>query len=244
MFNEKCDDKPITPLGLTGERGTQCSHMTQDTSQPCAAMDPCARTAVSSAAASHLVVFDVLAALFAVTDLIGIVHNTSTAAGRKLLASTSCGGGGIPSPTVLSASDFVLVHGNGQQPAGITRMIDTLKAMPAFQAGPKPIVFNEDGQQLPSMPIIVPAHSFGGTCHATGPPSVPRMSNACRLVDQMTAGCLAPSCRPRSLGRRLGRVQYGGGGGRRGLVGFPVLLRWQGPRRLLDRLSMSASQLG
>ena len=76
-----------------------------------------------------------------IADLIGIVHNTSE---HKILTSASCGGGGIPSPSVVSAADFVLLHGNGQQPAGIRHMLKTVKSMPAFTANPKPIVFNED----------------------------------------------------------------------------------------------------
>ena len=101
VFNEKCGDEQITPLGLT------------------------------------------------VADLIGIVHNASAAArqrqGRgRLLASASCGGGGIPSPSIVAAADFVLLHGNGQTPAKITKMVETVQAMPAFAAAPKPIVFNED----------------------------------------------------------------------------------------------------
>ena len=79
-----------------------------------------------------------------VADMIGIVHNVSAAAGRTILTSASCGGGGIPSPSVVAAADFVLVHGNGRQPSGITHMLKTLKSMPAYAAHPKPIVFNED----------------------------------------------------------------------------------------------------
>jgi hypothetical protein len=94
VFNEKCGDKPVTPLGLT------------------------------------------------IAEMIEMVHNAST--GRKLLVSASCGGGGLPAPAVVAAADYVLVHGNGQQPGGITSMIEKIKAMPAFAADPKPIVFNED----------------------------------------------------------------------------------------------------
>jgi hypothetical protein len=44
----------------------------------------------------------------------------------------------------MAASDFVLVHGNGQQPAGITGLVGRVRAMPSYLAKPKPIVFNED----------------------------------------------------------------------------------------------------
>lgn len=101
VFNEKCSDKPVTPLGLT------------------------------------------------IANLIDIVHNASDASRRAkgvapLLVSASCGGGGIPSPEVVAASDFVLLHGNGQTPEKVEEMVANVRAMPAFIADPKPIVFNED----------------------------------------------------------------------------------------------------
>ena len=63
--------------------------------------------------------------------------------GRRLLVSTSYKGGALPSPAVVAASDFVLLHGNGvHQPARIAEMVAAVKANPAFT--PKPVVFNED----------------------------------------------------------------------------------------------------
>ncbi|MFZ5494594.1 MAG: hypothetical protein ACOZE5_04575 [Verrucomicrobiota bacterium] len=63
--------------------------------------------------------------------------------GRRLLVSTSYKGGALPSPAVVAASDFVLLHGNGvHPPARIAQMVAAVKADPAFT--PKPIVFNED----------------------------------------------------------------------------------------------------
>jgi hypothetical protein len=63
--------------------------------------------------------------------------------GRRLLVSTSYKGGALPSPAVVAASDFVLLHGNGvHQPARIAEMVAAVKATPAYT--PKPIVFNED----------------------------------------------------------------------------------------------------
>ena len=63
--------------------------------------------------------------------------------GRRLLVSTSYKGGALPSPAVVAASDFVLLHGNGvHQPARIAEMVAAVKANPAYT--PKPIVFNED----------------------------------------------------------------------------------------------------
>jgi hypothetical protein len=84
-----------------------------------------------------------------IVDLIGIVHNASATRRQrqglgKLMASASCGGGGIPSPAVVGAADFVLLHGNGQTPAKVAKMVATVRSMPVFAAAPKPIVFNED----------------------------------------------------------------------------------------------------
>jgi len=66
-----------------------------------------------------------------------------TRGGRRLLVSTSYGGGTLPGPEVLAASDFVLLHGNGvSNPDRIAEMVRQTRQLPAFT--PKPIVFNED----------------------------------------------------------------------------------------------------
>jgi hypothetical protein len=63
--------------------------------------------------------------------------------GRHLLAGTSYGGGRVPDDAVVSASDFVLVHGNGvSDPARIDEMVRQTRALPSWH--PMPIVFNED----------------------------------------------------------------------------------------------------
>jgi hypothetical protein len=62
---------------------------------------------------------------------------------KRLMVSASMGGGHIPEDSVLAASDFILLHGNGQhQPQKIRDMIDATMKRPAY-AG-QPIVFNED----------------------------------------------------------------------------------------------------
>ncbi len=63
--------------------------------------------------------------------------------GFTLLCSTSLGGGGMHSDEYLRAMDFVLVHGNGQSAEDHRRMIEEIRADPAFAGRPKPIVFNE-----------------------------------------------------------------------------------------------------
>lgn len=63
--------------------------------------------------------------------------------GRRLLVSTSYGGGAIPQPNVVKESDFLLLHGNGvKDPAKITEMVQKTRAVAGYQ--PMPIVFNED----------------------------------------------------------------------------------------------------
>jgi len=62
---------------------------------------------------------------------------------KRLLVSASMGGGHIPEDNVLAASDFILLHGNGQhQPQKIRDMVEATRKRPAY-AG-QPIVFNED----------------------------------------------------------------------------------------------------
>jgi hypothetical protein len=63
--------------------------------------------------------------------------------GRRLLVSTSFWGNRMPTPDVIRASDFVLLHGNGvANPDRIVEMVDLVRKTPGYT--PKPIVFNED----------------------------------------------------------------------------------------------------
>jgi hypothetical protein len=66
--------------------------------------------------------------------------------GRRLLVSTSYGGGAIPKENVVRSSDFLLLHGNGvKDPARITEMIQQTRAVPGYK--PMPILFNEDDHE-------------------------------------------------------------------------------------------------
>lgn len=66
--------------------------------------------------------------------------------GRRLLVSTSYGGGAIPEENVVCSSDFILLHGNGvKDPARITEMIKQTRAVPGYK--PMPILFNEDDHE-------------------------------------------------------------------------------------------------
>ena len=63
--------------------------------------------------------------------------------GRRLLVSTSYGGGAIPRENVVRSSDFLLLHGNGvKDPARIAEMVRQTRAVPGYR--PMPILFNED----------------------------------------------------------------------------------------------------
>ncbi|WP_291984128.1 hypothetical protein [Luteitalea sp.] len=77
-----------------------------------------------------------------VAELIALVRDMRQD-GRRLLVGTSFGGGRVPTPDVVRASDVVLIHGNGvKDPARIAAMVRETRALPGWT--PKPIVFNED----------------------------------------------------------------------------------------------------
>jgi hypothetical protein len=77
-----------------------------------------------------------------VHELIERVKKT-TRGGRRLLVSTSYGGGTIPKENVLQTSDFLLLHGNGvSDPKKISEMVRKTRAVPGYRA--MPILFNED----------------------------------------------------------------------------------------------------
>lgn len=77
-----------------------------------------------------------------VHELIERVKN-HRADGRRLLVSTSYGGGKIPTETVVRASDFLLLHGNRvAPPEKIREMVRQSRLVPGYR--PMPILINED----------------------------------------------------------------------------------------------------
>jgi hypothetical protein len=77
-----------------------------------------------------------------VHELIERVRRTERS-GRRLLVSTSYGGGHVPGENVVRAADFLLMHGNGvKDPARIGEMVRQARAVRGYT--PKPILFNED----------------------------------------------------------------------------------------------------
>jgi hypothetical protein len=77
-----------------------------------------------------------------VHELIEQVKST-TRDGRRFLVGTSYGGGTVPDESLIRASDFLLMHGNGVgDPARIAAMVREARAKPGYRA--MPILFNED----------------------------------------------------------------------------------------------------
>jgi hypothetical protein len=63
--------------------------------------------------------------------------------GRRLPVSVSFNGGTVPTPNVVAAADFLLLHGNGvKEPEEIARMVSQTRQVPGYRA--MPILFNED----------------------------------------------------------------------------------------------------
>lgn len=63
--------------------------------------------------------------------------------GRRLLVSTSYGGGSIPHENVVRSADYLLMHGNGvSDPQHIAAMVRRARAVPGYR--PMPILINED----------------------------------------------------------------------------------------------------
>jgi hypothetical protein len=78
-----------------------------------------------------------------VHELIERARKRSHERGFPLLAGTSYGGGAIPRPNVVKASDFLLLHGNGvKDPERIGEMLRLTRRVDGYR--PMPILFNED----------------------------------------------------------------------------------------------------
>ncbi len=70
--------------------------------------------------------------------------------------------GKVPPAAVIKQEDFITVHGNGLTPAKVKALINAIRATPAYQAQPKPIVFNEDSTKLANMNAAVLAGASWG----------------------------------------------------------------------------------
>ncbi|SOD99288.1 cellulase family glycosylhydrolase [Spirosoma fluviale] len=77
-----------------------------------------------------------------IQELIDLVKNTNKR-GYRYLVSTSFGGIVVPTPNVVKASDFLLIHGNGaSKPEQIQTLIDATKQVDGYRN--MPVVNNED----------------------------------------------------------------------------------------------------
>lgn len=73
----------------------------------------------------------------------------------RLEVSTSFRGGVIPTDAVIRQSDYITVHGNNQNARQIAEMIEAIKATAAYRAEPKPVVFNEDSENIENLNAAV-----------------------------------------------------------------------------------------
>ena len=77
-----------------------------------------------------------------VHELIERVQRT-TRNGRRLLVSTSYGGGTVPGENVARVADFLLLHGNGvSEPDRLSALARRCRQVPGYHG--QPILFNED----------------------------------------------------------------------------------------------------
>ena len=60
----------------------------------------------------------------------------------RLLVGTSFSGGKVPGGSVAAVSDVLLIHGNGQDPAGLGQLIESTRSLREYRG--QPIVVNED----------------------------------------------------------------------------------------------------
>ncbi len=85
-----------------------------------------------------------------VHELIQRVAST-VCGGDPFLVGTSYGGGKVPLPNVIEASDFLLMHGNGvSDPNRIRAMVDECRADPAYRG--QPVLINEDDHYAFELP--------------------------------------------------------------------------------------------
>lgn len=111
-----------------------------------------------------------------VSEFVDRIHSVSQARGRKLLVASSCGGGGkSPTDDFISKSDYVMLHGNGQTPSGVSNSINGVKSHSSYKSSPKPIVYNEDdhgdfteGDSSNLMSAVKGGASWGHLCCCDG----------------------------------------------------------------------------
>jgi hypothetical protein len=96
-----------------------------------------------------------------VAELITQVQNQAAAAGRILYTSVSlspAGAGVVPSPSLASTCDYILLHGNNETSSSLTNMINTVRNY----GQTKPIVVNEDSPLTANFQAATDAHASWG----------------------------------------------------------------------------------
>jgi PKD repeat protein len=94
-----------------------------------------------------------------VSELIARVQSRSAGTLKASVAFTS---GTIPPDSAVNRSDFVLLHGNNRDAAGIRTMIDRVRAKSVYKANPKPILFTEDSTTIANLNAAVAAGASWG----------------------------------------------------------------------------------
>ncbi|MEX2377599.1 MAG: hypothetical protein WD848_06170 [Dehalococcoidia bacterium] len=103
-----------------------------------------------------------------IPDLIArIQERSSGAAGThlpegRLLVSSSMTSSDFPPDSWISASDYVLLHGNNRSPGEIRGMVERVRERSAWRSERKPILFNEDSTSLSSFEAALEAGAGWG----------------------------------------------------------------------------------
>jgi len=71
-----------------------------------------------------------------------LIKRVKKLSNNTLLAGTSFSGNALPTPNVIEASDFILIHGNGANSEDIKNLVVNVRKSETYT--PKPIIYNED----------------------------------------------------------------------------------------------------
>jgi hypothetical protein len=93
-----------------------------------------------------------------VSELISAVQLQSNNFGHRLLVSVSLLPGRVPPRNITSIEDFILLHGNGISPSGITKYVNTVRSLGTN----KPIIFNEDSTSTGNLSAAINDHASWG----------------------------------------------------------------------------------
>ncbi|MEX2123327.1 MAG: Ig-like domain-containing protein [Woeseia sp.] len=86
----------------------------------------------------------------------------------RLLVSVSGGGGFVPPSSWLKDADYILLHGNGLGPSGVTSLVDKVRSRSEYIQKPRPIVFNEDSTRLDNFEAAISRYAAWGYFDSDG----------------------------------------------------------------------------